>query len=259
MKKAVHPSRLKSLGLKALAGLAFCVQPPLAVAQNLVDTGVVGQSQSQSLPVNNQAKISYNTYILGPGDGLQIELLDLPELSGHFSIGPDGTLYLPRLRALYVEGLTVKELRHLLTQKFSTYVHDPQVYVRPVVYRPIRIYVGGEVMRPGYYTLSGETNLNLLSNSAKSQQLQANTAMKPTRTELGGAIAAPGHSAVFPTVYDAIRTAQGVTAYSNLAQVQVTRKRAEGQAAAASAPTSTFFRSPRATNPRTSASSTATW
>ena len=184
------------------------------------------------------AQVTYDASILGPGDGLQIELLDLPELSGRFSIGPDGTLYLPRLRALYVEGPTVEALRYFPTQQFSTYVRDPQVYVRPVVYRPIRIYVGGEVKRPGYYTLSGKTNLSRLSESAESQQLQAGTAMDVTRPGLGqlpgGASAGPGGSglstfgAVFPTVFDAIRTAQGVTPYSDLAQVQVTRKRAQG-------------------------------
>ena len=57
----------------------------------------------------------YDTYILGPGDSLQVELLDIPELSGTFSIGPDGTMVLRRLRALYVEGLTVEELRYFLT------------------------------------------------------------------------------------------------------------------------------------------------
>ena len=31
---------------------------------------------------------------------------------------------------------------------------------------------------------------------------------------------------MFPTVFDAIRTAQGITPYSNLAQVQVTRRQA---------------------------------
>ena len=41
-----------------------------------------------------------------------------------------------------MEGLTVEELRYFLTQQFSTDVRDPQVYVRPVVYRPIRIDVG---------------------------------------------------------------------------------------------------------------------
>ena len=169
-------------------------------------------------------------------DGLRSNLLDLPELSGTFSIGPTAPSTYP-LRALYVEGLTVEELRYFLTQQFSTYVRDPQVYVRPVVYRPVRIYVGGEVKRPGYYTLSGETNLRRLSESANSQQLQAGTALDLTRPGLsqvpGGASASIGGNslstsgALFPTVFDAIRTANGVTPYSDLAQVQVTRKRAQ--------------------------------
>ena len=219
------------LCLVALASVAGCFQASTVSAQNSLEGAA-----KQPLPLEQRANINYDAYILGPGDGLQIELLDLPELSGRFSIGPDGTLYLPRLRALYVEGLTIEELRGFLTQQFKAYVRDPQVYVRPVAYRPIRIYVGGEVKRPGYYTLSGETNLSRLSESAESQQLQAGTAMDETRPGLGqlpgGASAGSGGSglstfgAVFPTVFDAIRTAQGITAYSNLAQVQVTRRQA---------------------------------
>ena len=165
---------------------------------------------------------------------MQIQLLDLPELSGIFSIGPDGTLYLPRLKALYVEGLTVEELRTFLTQQFSTYVRDPQVYVRPVVYRPIRVYVGGEVQRPGYYTLSGESKLSNLAESAEKLQLQAGTATDVTRPGIGqlpGGASSSGLStfgAVFPTVFDAIRSAQGITPYTDLSKVQVIRKRAEG-------------------------------
>ena len=216
--------------LTAVAGLALVAHAPLIAAQN--------QQQVQPLPLEQRAQITYDAYILGPGDGVQIELLDLPELSGTFSIGPDGTLYLPRLRTLFVEGLTVEELRYFLTQQFSTYVRDPQVYVRPVTYRPIRIYVGGEVKRPGYYTLSGNQELLSLSSSAEALQLQVGTATTTARPGLGqvpgsGPAAAPGSGlstfgAVFPTVFDAIRTAQGVTPYSNLAQVQVIRKRAEG-------------------------------
>ena len=135
-------------GISALAALALCLQAPLATAKDLLEVQttetVVEQEQDQPLPLEQRAQVTYDAYILGPGDDLQIELLDLPELSGRFSIGPDGTLYLPRLRALYVEGLTVEELRYFLTQQFSTDVRDPQVYVRPVVYRPIRIDVGGE-------------------------------------------------------------------------------------------------------------------
>ena len=170
-------SKRRISGISALAGVALCLQAPLATAQGLLEVQttetVVEQGQEQPLPLEQRAQVTYDAYILGPGDGLQIELLDLPELSGRFSIGPDGTLYLPRLRALYVEGLTVEELRYFLTQQFSTYVRDPQVYVRPVVYRPIRIYVGGEVKRPGFYTLSG---IKVISLSNRLKPATAGTA-----------------------------------------------------------------------------------
>ena len=242
MTKAFSNLSLRRTGLSAIAGLLVCLQGPLAQAQKLIDVQatktVVEKDRTQRLTLEQRAQINYDAYILGPGDGLQIELIDLPELSGTFSIGPDGTLYLPRLRALYVEGLTVEELRSFLTQQFSTYVRDPQVYVRPVAYRPIRVYVGGEVTRPGYYTLSGKSELRSLSKSAERQKLQAGTGMYVTRPGLGelpsGASAESGSSglstfgAIFPTVYDAIRSAQGITPYSDLSKVQVIRKRAEG-------------------------------
>ena len=123
----------KRSGLSAVAGLALCLQVPLVAAQNLVD----GQSakngkengEVQASPLKQRAQVNYDAYILGPGDVLLIELLDLPELSGRFSIGPDGTLYLPRLRSLYVEGLTIEELRQLLTQQFSVYVRSESTWV----------------------------------------------------------------------------------------------------------------------------------
>ena len=242
MIKAQILSNCRRTWLTAIAGVALCLQPPLVAAQNLMNESptesVAVDGQPQRISLEQRAQVTYDAYILGPGDRLQIELLDLPELSGNFSIGPDGTLYLPRLRALYVEGLTVEELRYFLTQQFSTYVRDPQVYVRPVAYRPIRVYVGGEVKRPGYYTLSGISKLISLSESAESRRLEAGTATDMTRAGLGqlpgGAGGRSGSNglstfgAVFPTVFDAIRSAQGITPYTDLSQVQVIRKRAEG-------------------------------
>ena len=209
----------------------------LASALALIGVAPSTLAQTPSAPrPAERSRVVYDAYILGPGDSLQIELLDIPELSGTFSIGPDGTLYLPRLRALYVEGLTVEELRYYLTEQFKAYVKKPELYVRPIGYRPVRIYVGGEVKRPGYYTLSGSQELTSLSTAAESSQLSAGTAGVDTRPGLnqvpggigsnstGGGISTFG--AVFPTVFDAIRTAQGITPYSDLSQVQVTRKQA---------------------------------
>ena len=152
-------------GLPAIAGLALCLHTQLAVAQALMD-GQTSESEAvdgQTHHPIRKALPDQLRRIFLVRDGLQIELLDLP--TKQVSIGPDGTLYLPR-RALYVEGLTVEE-RAPFTQQFSNYVRDPQVYVRPVVYSPF-VFMSGVVKRPGLH-LSGNTNLSRLSESAESQ------------------------------------------------------------------------------------------
>lgn len=225
-------------GLRAFLfiGLSTCFQTPAASSQ-----GIDNFSAVKNIQAEYRASISYDSYILGPGDGLEIELVDLPELSGRFTVGPDGSLYLPRLRALYVEGLTIEGLRRFLNEQFKTYVIDPQVYVRPVAYRPIRVYVGGEVKRPGYYTLSGVQGISEdLSNSTDNAKGSDSRVMLPQgifvdsgsaglalgpyqQTSLAGGSSSKN---LFPTVFDAIQTAQGITPYSNLSQVQVTRRQA---------------------------------
>ncbi|WP_413324251.1 SLBB domain-containing protein [Synechococcus sp. MIT S9503] len=172
-----------------------------------------------------------------------VELLDVPEYSGVFTIGPDGTLYLPRLRSLFVEGLTVEELRYFLTQQFSAFVLEPQVFVSPSAYRPIRVYIGGEVARPGYYYLSGRQGVIGLEEASRSTNPgatnlatgqvgvagRANTAgiTSNPASQVGPRILGVqiNQALRLPTVFDALRTAGGVTPFSKLSEVTVTRKR----------------------------------
>jgi len=215
-----------------------------ALASALVMAGGAPSALAQ-LPTAPQpaqpSRVVVDAYILGPGDSLQIELLDIPELSGTFSIGPDGTLYLPRLRALYVEGLTVEELRYFLTEQFKAYVKSPQLYVKPVAYRAVRVYVGGEITRPGYYMLSGgevlEDQISILEGRSPTAVRQEATGLRDFQAArlrlqrqatddvsvLQG-FARSGSSNRWPTLFDALRAAQGVTPYSNLGDVQVVRK-----------------------------------
>ena len=213
------------LGLSALAGLALCLHSPLTLAQNFTGTKTqASRTEARPPRISERQTLNYDAYILGPGDTVQVELIELPELSGAFTIGPDGTLYLPRLKALYVEGLTIEELRIVLNQQFSAYVHDPQVYLRPIDYRPIRIYVRGEVKRPGYYTLTGiEGSKFALSDPEESILLSNSNEDKSLLFTKSTA-----KSTLLPTVFDAIRSAQGITPYTDLKNVQVIRKRAEG-------------------------------
>ena len=205
-------------------------QPWVAAANTEADVAMSASSRETA---------HIDSYILGPGDSIQIELLDIPELSGIFSIGPDGTIYLPRLRALYVEGLTVEELRYFLVEQFKAYVKTPQVFITPVSYRAVRVYVGGEIARPGYYMLSAgdvvEDRLNIAEPSglnsfrtknatalgSQSARFQRRVAPTDDVNQLLGVSSKPSR---WPTLFDALRAAQGVTPYSDLAAVKIVRR-----------------------------------
>ena len=193
---------------------------------------VVAGVPSQTPAIQPDRSVS-DTYILGPGDTLSIELLNIPELSGRFSIGPDGTIYLPRLRALFVEGLNIEELRYFLTEQFKTYIKNPQLYVKPVGYRSVRVYVGGEVERPGYYVLSSgsaensQPALETYTGLASGPQTNKPGRVRTQQFDIDDTINLQGVGSQtnrWPTLFDALRAAKGVTPYSNLSQVQVTRK-----------------------------------
>ena len=184
--------------------------------------------------------VRYDTYILGAGDKLRIELLDLPELSGEFSIGPEGTLYLPRLRAMQVEGLTIEELRLFLSEQFRPYVLEPEVFITPIGYRPVRVYVGGEVARPGYYTIRRDELVRDMAFSNQPQRIDVSNsgAIRGRPMSLTGTNTPPtfGNQSTSqiqqlpaPTLFDALQAARGVTPFSQLDKVQITRKRPESQ------------------------------
>ncbi|RNC90838.1 MAG: polysaccharide export periplasmic protein [Synechococcus sp. YX04-3] len=217
------------LSIGALAACLVLSPLPLNAQPAPSDT-----NPTSNLTSSKRSRVTFDAYILGPGDGLDIEMFDLPELSGRVDIGPDGTIYLPRLRALYVEGLTIEELRLFLTDQYRPYVREPEIYIRPVRFRPIRVYVGGEVKRPGYYSLSGDKELQRLSESAEQATLDGLSGPGTSRSVLnqipGGGTPTTGGGGLstfglqFPTVFDAIRVAKGITPFTDLSKVQVTRR-----------------------------------
>ena len=202
----------------------------------LNSTFLASAVENRNTSTPSQVKQPVNdAYILGPGDTVEVELLNIPELSGRYTIGPDGTIYLPRLRGLFVDGLTIEELRYFLTEQFKTYVKDPQLYLRPVSYRAVQVYVGGEIGRPGYYLLSNGNSLDdsddpgttFSSNSAEKLSALRSSSLARTNTTRqinNNTSSIKGVSTRWPTLFDALRAAEGVTPFSNLSKVQVTRK-----------------------------------
>ena len=150
------------LCLAAIVSIAGCFQASTLSAQSSQE-GLV----EQPLPLERRAQFNYDAYILGPGDGLQIELLDLPELSGRFSIGPDGTFICLDFGPLREDSSSKNCVGSLPSSSRPTCAI--RRCMRPVAYRPIRIYVGGEVKR--LLPLSGNQGCRTFQ-LAEAQQLQ---------------------------------------------------------------------------------------
>ena len=99
-------------------------------------------------------------YILCVGDVLEISVYGYEELQlKQVSIRPDGKLAFPLVGEMQAAGKKPVELSTQLTEALVCYVKNPRVIVNIIKYHTIRVYVLGEVNRPGMYELEKQHNL----------------------------------------------------------------------------------------------------
>jgi len=88
-----------------------------------------------------------------------IEVEGNPDLNRQVTVAPDGSISLRLLGDVYVMGLTVQEIRGKIAELYDQYVPGPRVEVTIVENRSARIYVLGQVTRPGLQPYFGQQTL----------------------------------------------------------------------------------------------------
>jgi protein involved in polysaccharide export with SLBB domain len=98
-------------------------------------------------------------YTVGVGDEIEVRLPFNAEFSDRVTVGPDGRFTLPLIGEVRAEGRTVADLTAELESRFSQDLRSPRVQVAIRNYVSQRVFVGGEVSKPGVYTLQGRIGL----------------------------------------------------------------------------------------------------
>lgn len=100
-------------------------------------------------------------YRLSPGDVLDVQIEDAPELSKVYRVNASGAFAFPPFGAISCQGLTAESLAQQLekTLRENDYLKVPQVTVLVKQYNSQTFYVHGEVRQPGPYQLEGRPSL----------------------------------------------------------------------------------------------------
>ncbi|MDP4200328.1 MAG: SLBB domain-containing protein [Bacteroidota bacterium] len=109
-----------------------------------------GGSAFESQPL--EGTIDPNTYILGPGDGLYLNVYAMHSLDQDLTVTPEGKVIIPRIGEAQVAGLTLTAAQKLVATLLSREYKTPDATLSMRRVRPVKISLLGEVLQPGIQT-----------------------------------------------------------------------------------------------------------
>ena len=124
----------------------------VAFAQGTSDLSVVK-------PTPGDPSVDSSTYVIGPEDVLDIYVWKETDLSRRVPVRQDGKISMPLVGEIQASGLTPLKLKEELINKLKAYVEIPNVTVTVLEANSFKVYVTGQVLRPGVFTLRSETTI----------------------------------------------------------------------------------------------------
>jgi polysaccharide export outer membrane protein len=117
-----------------------------------------------------------NFFTLGPGDKVELELLDETNSITTTIVGPDGKLYFNLLSGLDVWGLTLGQTKAFIEQELGKYMREqPRVNITLREVASKRVWLLGRFQQPGVYPMPAPmTLLEAISMSGGSMTFTGN-------------------------------------------------------------------------------------
>ncbi len=100
-------------------------------------------------------------YRLGPADTLQIQIWNLNKqrVDQTATMTAEGYITLPVLGKVVIDGMTVAEAKEHVRKRAAEFYSDPEIIMELVRPRALDVYVIGDVMEPGKYSLPGNATV----------------------------------------------------------------------------------------------------
>ena len=129
--------------------------PALLIMSQASTAGVKEVFAADAPPVT----ASEREYVIGPEDVLEISVWKNEDLSKVVTVRPDGMISLPLIGEVKAGGRTPVELQKAITRKLGRFQKNAVVSVLVQEINSYRVFILGEVTRPGTYSLKRRTTL----------------------------------------------------------------------------------------------------
>ena len=113
---------------------------------------------------------------LGPGDVFEVTVYGEENLTRTLRVSPEGDVHFPLIDRIHVDGLTTVQIETLIREKLQDgFIREPSVTVFVKEYNSKKVFVLGEVERPGTFPYAAGMNIVEAITLAGGFKASANT------------------------------------------------------------------------------------
>ena len=131
------------------------------------DTRIFGATLFNNSKVSfepSQAVATPRNYVIGPNDVLHIDVFGMAEATYDLTVNKEGNIRIPNAGVAQVSGLTIENAEKTIKKKLSSLyssINTGRTSVNVTInnIRSIKVYIMGEVMTPGSYTLTSVSSV----------------------------------------------------------------------------------------------------
>lgn len=117
-----------------------------------VSSNMFGEQLFRGAFASTSGSAFNDSYTINPGDNVQLRMWGAYQFSGNLTVDPQGNIFIPNVGPVQVAGVSNGMLQRTIEQRVrQVYRANVGVYAALETAQPVKVFVTGFVMQPGYY------------------------------------------------------------------------------------------------------------